>query len=89
MQITRLISKLLKRYPVLAFCVLWAVPDCQAQDPCNDLVLNSIRYSPFSDTVIVVEVTNNGSELFDHPGFVRSEERRVGKECRSRWSPYH
>src|SRR2546421_1710248 len=26
-----------------------------------------------------------------HPGdFVyRSEERRVGKECRSRWSPYH
>src|SRR2546426_8807846 len=24
------------------------------------------------------------------PGnLVRSEERRVGKECRSRWSPYH
>src|SRR2546430_17447540 len=23
----------------------------------------------------------------DHAG--RSEERRVGKECRSRWSPYH
>src|SRR2546422_4150087 len=22
-------------------------------------------------------------------GQVRSEERRVGKECRSRWSPYH
>ena len=21
--------------------------------------------------------------------YVRSEERRVGKECRSRWSPYH
>src|SRR2546430_17480987 len=21
--------------------------------------------------------------------FYRSEERRVGKECRSRWSPYH
>src|ERR1044071_6026097 len=29
-----------------------------------------------------------GLELF--PGkVVRSEERRVGKECRSRWSPYH
>src|SRR5260370_40370159 len=26
---------------------------------------------------------NSWSEL------VRSEERRVGKECRSRWSPYH
>src|SRR5690242_21210864 len=23
------------------------------------------------------------------PPFLRSEERRVGKECRSRWSPYH
>ena len=22
-------------------------------------------------------------------GIQRSEERRVGKECRSRWSPYH
>ena len=22
-------------------------------------------------------------------GYMRSEERRVGKECRSRWSPYH
>ena len=22
-------------------------------------------------------------------GNARSEERRVGKECRSRWSPYH
>ena len=22
-------------------------------------------------------------------GMARSEERRVGKECRSRWSPYH
>ena len=24
---------------------------------------------------------------YRYPG--RSEERRVGKECRSRWSPYH
>ena len=23
------------------------------------------------------------------PSIGRSEERRVGKECRSRWSPYH
>ena len=25
----------------------------------------------------------------DDYGDTRSEERRVGKECRSRWSPYH
>ena len=33
-------------------------------------------------------------DLSDHVAMddqvsVRSEERRVGKECRSRWSPYH
>ena len=27
--------------------------------------------------------------LFNRENPKRSEERRVGKECRSRWSPYH
>ena len=26
---------------------------------------------------------------FEKGDVLRSEERRVGKECRSRWSPYH
>ena len=35
------------------------------------------------------ENLNNGDYFtFDIPA-ERSEERRVGKECRSRWSPYH
>jgi len=29
------------------------------------------------------------SEILEIMHFARSEERRVGKECRSRWSPYH
>ena len=28
-------------------------------------------------------------QVIDERGVLRSEERRVGKECRSRWSPYH
>src|SRR2546426_8750051 len=32
--------------------------------------------------------TVSGSQ-FDRERWRRSEERRVGKECRSRWSPYH
>ena len=28
-------------------------------------------------------------EVIQAYGEARSEERRVGKECRSRWSPYH
>ena len=29
------------------------------------------------------------SSLRHSKSILRSEERRVGKECRSRWSPYH
>ena len=33
----------------------------------------------------------NSERLIGHKFYCtgRSEERRVGKECRSRWSPYH
>ena len=31
----------------------------------------------------------NKWDLMKLKSFCRSEERRVGKECRSRWSPYH
>src|SRR2546422_7057135 len=55
------------------------------------------------DTVVVIEGkerimmgSNNYLGLTHHPEVLaaakqalRSEERRVGKECRSRWSPYH
>ena len=34
------------------------------------------------------EGVNNYTVKIDN-GMYRSEERRVGKECRSRWSPYH
>ena len=35
------------------------------------------------------EVHNPLRFVIRPPGEQRSEERRVGKECRSRWSPYH
>src|SRR5256885_15345943 len=40
---------------------------------------------------IVECLVDEGSflETGRHWGRARSEERRVGKECRSRWSPYH
>lgn len=41
-----------------------------AQDPCDDLNFLSIQYSPFTDSVVVISVENNSSELFDYPGFV-------------------
>ena len=38
------------------------------------------------NTTDYVNITSSNNIFPDSP---RSEERRVGKECRSRWSPYH
>src|SRR3712207_9507950 len=35
------------------------------------------------------ETSMSGFDIVKQFGELRSEERRVGKECRSRWSPYH
>src|ERR1043166_3090840 len=36
-----------------------------------------------------VPAVTSSAEMKNGLPIVRSEERRVGKECRSRWSPYH
>ena len=40
---------------------------------------------------VSLELLTKGRKLANQLGcqLERSEERRVGKECRSRWSPYH
>ena len=63
---------------------------------------SSIAWGFFSDLLIyVIHLHHPVLSLLDVPrglfdrlgrfgqGGTRSEERRVGKECRSRWSPYH
>ena len=37
----------------------------------------------------IVHAHGKWAHLLAVPAARRSEERRVGKECRSRWSPYH
>ena len=43
--------------------------------------------------ILIGAINGNLSTMFgdvnEKVGTIRSEERRVGKECRSRWSPYH
>ena len=48
-------------------------------------------YMENGDVAFVVKNPHNDENLLIELGgdFSRSEERRVGKECRSRWSPYH
>ena len=44
---------------------------------------------PNAHPYIRVRDLNNALFASLTPNYARSEERRVGKECRSRWSPYH
>src|SRR3989441_206922 len=42
-----------------------------------------------ASAVTSTSLTLSWNASTDNVGVTRSEERRVGKECRSRWSPYH
>ena len=43
------------------------------------------QYPQITPPVVKISASYPGASALT----VRSEERRVGKECRSRWSPYH
>ena len=53
----------------------------------NFLKIEILKIKPFRHSTPYKESTlPTQTKHFCH---ARSEERRVGKECRSRWSPYH
>ena len=55
--------------------------DWKATLRANQLLVRQTTEEKSVNVLFMIDVSN--SMLF------RSEERRVGKECRSRWSPYH
>ena len=55
---------------------------------CISNYIRSIGCGMFLAMFTFAVVAQNNIE-FKKANFPRSEERRVGKECRSRWSPYH
>ena len=63
-------------------------------DHTDDTVLQLVNVSKsFGPVNVIKDVTlsvrrGQVQALLGENG-ARSEERRVGKECRSRWSPYH
>ena len=48
------------------------------------MILDGIAGAVAANTIIKTAIAMSGLTAI-----IRSEERRVGKECRSRWSPYH
>src|SRR2546422_4650230 len=53
----------------------------------------TLQQGAFTDVFALIERNRLAQVLQEQrlaqSGLLRSEERRVGKECRSRWSPYH
>src|SRR3989441_11473703 len=57
-----------------------------AAQALDELAAGHPRHADVGDDHVEVALLEHAERL----GYVaRSEERRVGKECRSRWSPYH
>ena len=47
------------------------------------------RHAEHDQSVCLSDYAQATSVAYLEEKGIRSEERRVGKECRSRWSPYH
>ena len=68
---------------MLCLCLLLAATTMFAQNlTVTGVVTEKATGYPAIGVSVLVKGTTNGT-------ITRSEERRVGKECRSRWSPYH
>src|SRR3712207_8443647 len=72
--------------------------DLMREPPTPIIHPTATRSEPFGRTNGVPQAANGGGPPPRKPKLKklrlalvlnRSEERRVGKECRSRWSPYH
>src|SRR5215204_7403663 len=67
----------------------WSSFFFQAEDGIRDHCVTGVQTCalPICHRRCFDRLTRNRQERHQRRG--RSEERRVGKECRSRWSPYH
>ena len=63
-------------YALILFLILFST---DLADAANSQLVTVTLVSPSWNTGLPTAVARGA----------RSEERRVGKECRSRWSPYH
>ena len=80
----------MKRTRILAtlLCATIALGACADNQPTAPEAAPSLQRGKKAAErpALLTDVAVTGA-LFD--AGARSEERRVGKECRSRWSPYH
>ena len=75
--------------------IFFTITEIYNKENCNEAILLSnlkVLKKYIDKEKAETEISKNFLKLYDHVNLdvrSRSEERRVGKECRSRWSPYH
>ena len=70
----------------IALLTTLLVTSCDTFSAPADPDKNTEQVKDISGTWQLTTVSRNSNDITET---MRSEERRVGKECRSRWSPYH
>ena len=75
-----------KKYAKTISCLLAALLLTGCQATPSSVKNKAKDYTNSKDVTTGKEEFVSVDHLLDN---MRSEERRVGKECRSRWSPYH
>ena len=76
-----------KKFPSASFLV---ADERESVDNLPDGVSFQAGFAGLSDADLIIRSPSISPEKIKTSGQAeRSEERRVGKECRSRWSPYH
>ena len=76
---------------LLAEAQEWRDKMLEAVAECDDTVMEKYFDDPstITEDELRVAIRKGTIDMKINPMLLRSEERRVGKECRSRWSPYH
>ena len=65
---------------IISICIaLFFTFVCACERVEESYLSENVEYAAAQYDLLIEKLEKNG----------RSEERRVGKECRSRWSPYH
>ena len=78
---------------LISLCIKLNLTLSVAESCTGGLIASNLVAVPGASKVFhvgLVSYSNQSKNYFlKVPLNIRSEERRVGKECRSRWSPYH
>ena len=76
---------------LIALLCLLSIGRTVAQSVTVEAKIDSLQILIGEQAKVQLQVAMDAKQRAVFPAYTdtRSEERRVGKECRSRWSPYH